>query len=111
MKVLVCESVCVSGIVATLFICWNVSWIISLAKVYNDFSTKSIFLFLSGDENTEEPRLLGLAMIPGQHVKSMYIDMDKQAQDDLDCILKAETQQIGHGDQSERSTEEQKVGE
>lgn len=33
------------------------------------------------DENVEEPRLLGLAMVPGRHVLSMHIDalhqMDK----------------------------------
>jgi hypothetical protein len=36
----------------------------------------SIFFSLGVDE--EDPRILGLAMIPGRHIKSIEIDMDKQ---------------------------------
>jgi len=31
----------------------------------------------------EDPRLLGLAMVPGRHIQSMYIDMDRHLLEEL----------------------------
>ncbi|XP_057290426.1 N-alpha-acetyltransferase 38, NatC auxiliary subunit-like [Hydractinia symbiolongicarpus] len=48
------------------------------------------FIGNPSDENAEEPRLLGLAMIPGRHVKTMHVDMDKKTQEDIDFVTKKE---------------------
>lgn len=37
--------------------------------------------------NTEEPRLLGLAMVPGRHVKSLHVDIDADFHSALKSVL------------------------
>ena len=46
-----------------------------------------IFLF-SDLSKQEEPRVLGLAMVPGRHIMSMHIDMDGPTQAEIDNISK-----------------------
>ena len=47
----------------------------------------SFLIFLYIASNTEEPRLLGLAMVPGRHVKSLHVDIDKDYHSALKNIL------------------------
>ena len=35
----------------------------------------------------EDPRILGLAMVPGRHVKSLYVDVDKDFHSALINVL------------------------
>ncbi|XP_065646242.1 N-alpha-acetyltransferase 38, NatC auxiliary subunit isoform X2 [Hydra vulgaris] len=49
---------------------------------------------IEGEQKTEEPRILGLAMVPGRHVKTMHIDMTEQVQADMDLLLHASKEEI-----------------
>ena len=50
------------------------------------------FILTLDDSSGEEPRLLGLAMIPGRHVVSMHIDMDKQLEKGIQNLKGNETE-------------------
>ena len=58
--------------------------LISLTKM--TLTNSLFFVFL--ETSLEEPRLLGLAMIPGRHVKSLYADIDSEFHSALKDILK-----------------------
>lgn len=34
------------------------------------------YLHYTGTKCEEEPRMLGLAMVPGRHIQSLYVDID-----------------------------------
>ena len=52
----------------------------------------SNFILTLDDSSGEEPRLLGLAMIPGRHVLSMHIDMDKQLEESIQRLKGNQTE-------------------
>ena len=59
---------------------------------YSQILALSNFVLTLDDSSGEEPRLLGLAMIPGRHVVSMHIDMDKQLEEGVQKLKENQTE-------------------
>ena len=60
-------------------------------------------------DDTEEPRLLGLAMVPGRHVVSMHVDMNDYMRGELETFLALS--KSGQKEETREREEETVIGE
>lgn len=74
----------------TYFRCYLSKSFSNLSHGINSIIFKKViwtFVFVDSgdieDPRPEDPRLLGLAMVPGRHIQSMYIDMDRYLLEEL----------------------------